>query len=225
MEQTRLIPIRADKARVNQMEKYEITLSDTVFDMDYMDVLLGMLPRASREDVLSVLNLSSYITIDPRGIDAFPGQIVDENLYEERMKKIKAADYPAYCLTGAAGIKAFLAGKDTASFSKQLKELMDKEPGKGKKSRYADRLGAIEMELAVTPDFKPEDMFINSIIITAAANMDGTLYLEDGETSRKIQGVIEKSERLASLKELSAPNSIIKASRLALKSAVDELYN
>ncbi|HEY5596111.1 MAG TPA: DNA-directed RNA polymerase subunit beta', partial [Candidatus Bipolaricaulota bacterium] len=174
----------------------------------------------------TVDNLLYLVTV-VRGAD-FPKQVGDLLLEDERYayERVYRGQFEAH--TGALGIQGVLANYDLNRLSKQLKFEINAEPSEGKRKRLLKRLEIVE-HLRNSGN-RPQDMVLE-VIPVMPPNLRPIVQLEGGKFATTdlndlYRRIINRNNRLKKLKEMGAPEVILRNERRMLQEAVDALiYN
>ncbi len=168
-----------------------------------------------------------FLVTEVRGND-FPGQVGDLLLEDEKYayERIYRGQFEAH--TGAMGIQGVLANIGLPQLSKQLKMGAEDETSEGKRKRLLKRLEVVEHLL--NSHNRPQDIVLE-VIPVMPPNLRPIVQLEGGKFATTdlndlYRRIINRNNRLKKLKEMGAPEVILRNERRMLQEAVDALiYN
>ena len=184
-----------------------------------MGTLLDISPRVLEK----VLYFGAYIVLDPGTTPLEKKQVLTEREYRDYYEKYED-DFRAGM--GAEAIKELLQEIDIEQLANELKDELDRSSGQ-KKVKIIKRLEVVEsfrrsgnrpewMILDVIPVLPPE--------IRPMVPLDGGRYATS-DLNDLYRRVINRNNRLKKLKELYAPEIIIKNEKRMLQEAVDALID
>ena len=185
-----------------------------------MSLLLDIPPKTLEK----VLYFAMYIVIDPKETDLVKGETLDEIRYREYVAKYGKGGFEAKM--GAEAIKELLQKVDIDALAEELNEERLNSSGQ-KKGRIIKRLEVVEsfknsgnkpewMILEVLPVLPPE--------LRPMVPLDGGRYATS-DLNDLYRRVINRNNRLKKLKELGAPDIIVRNEKRMLQEAVDSLID
>ena len=184
---------------------------------------MGLLLDLSPKNIEKVLYFSSYIITDEGDTPLSRKQILSENEYRENWDKF-GGEFTAGM--GAEAIKELLMQIDIEQLSADLKEELETASGQ-KKTKLLRRLEVVE-------DFrksgnKPEWMILDVLPVIPPelrpmVQLDGGRFATS-DLNDLYRRVINRNNRLKKLKQLDAPEIIIKNEKRMLQEAVDALID
>ncbi len=184
---------------------------------------IGLLLDISPRLLEKVLYFASYIVIDPGNTPLSKNQLLSDREYRENYERYEDEFKVGM---GAEAIKELLAELDIEELSQSLKRELDNSSGQ-KKLRIIKRLEVVEafrksgnrpewMILDVIPVIPPE--------IRPMVQLDGGRFASS-DLNDLYRRVINRNNRLRRLKELCAPDIIIRNEKRMLQEAVDALID
>ena len=184
---------------------------------------MGLLLDISARLLEKVLYFAQYIVIDPGNTPLQKYQLLSEREYRENYERYEN-DFRVGM--GAEAVKELLAELDITALSEQLKAELAAASGQ-KKLRIIKRLEVVEafrksgnrpewMILDVLPVIPPE--------IRPMVQLDGGRFASS-DLNDLYRRVINRNNRLFRLKELMAPEIIIRNEKRMLQEAVDALID
>jgi len=216
----------------------EVKAGDTLVDSPF-----GMM-----EEVVSEFKLNAFCTFYPeiqgvRAVDAidnllflvttvrgedFPLEVGDLLLEEEKYayERVYRGQFEAH--TGALGVQGVLANIGLDRLAHKLKTDIRNENSEGKRKRWLKRLEVVE-HLRHSGN-RPQDMVLE-VIPVMPPNLRPIVQLEGGKFATTdlndlYRRIINRNNRLRKLKEMGAPEVILRNERRMLQEAVDALiYN
>ena len=185
-----------------------------------MGLVLDMSPKALEQ----VLYFASFIVLDPGDTPLVKKQVISDREYREAQEMYGAKAFRVGM--GAEAIKELLQEVDLEKESKELKEIIEKSSGQ-KKLRAVKRIEIIEafrksgnkpewMILDVLPVIPPE--------LRPMVQLDGGRFATS-DLNDLYRRVINRNNRLKKLKEINAPDIIIRNEKRMLQEAVDGLID
>jgi DNA-directed RNA polymerase subunit beta' len=185
---------------------------------------IGYLLDMPLKNLERVLYFEQYVVIDAGGTDLESRELLTEEEYREKM-----AEYgPVFTAKmGAEAIKELLMELDLEDLAIELRHAMRTEKSVQKKTKTAKRLKVVEAFLK--SGNKPEWMIMD-IIPVIPPELRPLVPLDGGRFATSdlndlYRRVINRNNRLRKLKELSAPDVIIRNEKRMLQEAVDALFD
>ncbi len=219
--------VEVTKAKVRRERMGHIELAAPVSHIWYfrgvpsrMGLLLDMSPKLMEQ----VLNFASFIVLDPKETPLLKKQVLTPNEHREAVETYGKDSFRVGM--GAEAMKELLQLIDLAEESKQLKKLLEKATGQ-KRVRLIKRLEIVEsfsrsgnkpewMILDVLPVIPPE--------LRPMVPLDGGRYATS-DLNDLYRRVINRNNRLKKLKEINAPDILIRNEKRMLQEAVDSLID
>ena len=219
--------VEVTKAKVRRERMGHIELAAPVSHIWYfrgvpsrMGLVLDMSPKALEQ----VLYFASFIVLDPGDTPLVKKQVISDREYREAQEMYGAKAFRVGM--GAEAIKELLQEVDLEKESKELKEIIEKSSGQ-KKLRAVKRIEIIEafrksgnkpewMILDVLPVIPPE--------LRPMVQLDGGRFATS-DLNDLYRRVINRNNRLKKLKEINAPDIIIRNEKRMLQEAVDGLID
>ena len=219
--------VEVTKAKVRRERMGHIELAAPVSHIWYfrgvpsrMGLVLDMSPKALEQ----VLYFASFIVLDPGDTPLVKKQVISDREYREAQEMYGAKAFRVGM--GAEAIKELLQEVDLEKEAKELKEIIEKSSGQ-KKLRAVKRIEIIEafrksgnkpewMILDVLPVIPPE--------LRPMVQLDGGRFATS-DLNDLYRRVINRNNRLKKLKEINAPDIIIRNEKRMLQEAVDGLID
>lgn len=219
--------VEVTKAKVRRERMGHIELAAPVSHIWYfrgvpsrMGLLLDMSPKVLEQ----VLYFASFIVLDPGDTPLVKKQVLSDREYREAQELYGSKAFRVGM--GAEAIKELLQEVDLEKESKELKEIIEKSSGQ-KKLRAVKRIEIVEsfrksgnkpqwMILDVLPVIPPE--------LRPMVQLDGGRFATS-DLNDLYRRVINRNNRLKKLKEINAPDIIIRNEKRMLQEAVDGLID
>ncbi|NLZ71435.1 MAG: DNA-directed RNA polymerase subunit beta' [Clostridiaceae bacterium] len=185
-----------------------------------MGLLLDLKPR----DIEKVLYFAAYIVLEKGDSEFEEKQIINEQQYREAYLKYGRDGFDARM--GAEAIKILLQKIDLEELATSLREEMRESRGQ-KRIRIIKRLEVIEG--FKKSDNKPEWMILDNLPVLPPelrpmVQLDGGRFATS-DLNDLYRRVINRNNRLKNLKQLGAPNIIVRNEKRMLQEAVDALID
>ena len=187
----------------------------------YMCLLLDLTPKVLEK----VLYFASYIVLDPANSDLHFKQVLTEHEYQEAREKF---GYEFKVGMGAEAIKTLLQDLDLDALAEELKAELAEDGAKGQKgTKIAKRLEIVEAFRESKN--KPEWMILDTIPVMPPdlrpmVQLDGGRFATS-DLNDLYRRIINRNNRLQKLKEIQAPEIIVKNEKRMLQEAVDALID
>ncbi len=187
----------------------------------YMCLLLDLTPKVLEK----VLYFASYIVLDPANSDLHFKQVLTEHEYQEAREKF---GYDFKVGMGAEAIKTLLQDLDLDALAEELKNELAEDGAKGQKgTKIAKRLEIVEAFRESKN--KPEWMILDTIPVMPPdlrpmVQLDGGRFATS-DLNDLYRRIINRNNRLQKLKEIQAPEIIVKNEKRMLQEAVDALID
>ncbi len=218
--------VEVTKSKVRRERMGHIELATPVSHIWYFKGVpssMGLILDLSPRQLERVLYFAAYIVTNPGITELVQNQVLSEHEYNEAYEKY-GTEFEAGM--GAEAIKTLLEKIDLEELSRELKEELETAQGQ-KRARIIKRLEIVEsfrlsgnrpewMILSVVPVIPPE--------IRPMVQLDGGRFATS-DLNDLYRRVINRNNRLKRLKELGAPDIIIRNEKRMLQEAVDALIN
>ncbi len=219
--------VEVTKAKVRRERMGHIELAAPVSHIWYfrgvpsrMGLLLDMSPKYLEQ----VLNFASFVVLDPKDTELVKKQVLSPT--EQREYEAKYGKDGFRSGMGAEAIKELLQCVNLEEESAALKKSLEKATGQ-KRVRFIKRLEIVEsfrrsgnkpewMILDVLPVIPPE--------LRPMVPLDGGRYATS-DLNDLYRRVINRNNRLKKLKEINAPDILIRNEKRMLQEAVDSLID
>ncbi len=220
--------VEVTKSKVRRERMGHIELATPVTHIWYLRgvpsriaILLGVSPKELEQVVYFV----NYIVIDPGNVtELTKKQIITDNEYRNLLEKYSVNDFKVGM--GAEAVKELLMEVDLDKESEQLKQIITSSVGQ-KRIQAVKRLEIVEafrqsgnkpewMVMDVLPVLPPE--------LRPMVQLDGGRYATS-DLNDLYRRVINRNNRLKKLKELGAPDMIVRNEKRMLQEAVDALID
>jgi len=216
------------QAKVRRERMGHIDLATPVAHIWFLKSLpsrIGNLLDVSLKDLEKVLYCESYTVTDPGETSLEKGQILSEEDYQEM---IEAFGYGSFEVgMGGEVIRDLLAELDVVALSDQLRTEMKETQSAAQRRRFAKRLKIVEafrdsgnspehMMLEVIPVLPPD--------LRPLVPLDGGRFATS-DLNDLYRRVINRNNRLQRLKDLNAPEIIIRNEMRMLQESVDALFD
>ena len=219
--------VEVTRAKVRRERMGHIELAAPVSHIWYfrgvpsrMGLLLDMSPKLLEQ----VLNFASFVVLDPMATSLAKKQVLTPNEHREAVETYGAANFKVGM--GAESIKELLMEVDLEKEAEQLRKTLEKATGQ-KRIRAIKRLEIVEsfrrsgnkpewMVLDVLPVIPPE--------LRPMVPLDGGRYATS-DLNDLYRRVINRNNRLKKLKEINAPDILIRNEKRMLQEAVDALID
>jgi len=185
---------------------------------------IGYLLDMPLKNLERVLYFEQYVVIDSGGTDLVPKDLLTEEEYREKIQEYG----PVFTAKmGAEAIKELLAEIDLEELAMELRHAMKVERSVQKKTKTSKRLKVVEAFLKSSNS--PEWMIMDVIPVIPPelrplVPLDGGRFATS-DLNDLYRRVINRNNRLRKLKELRAPDVIIRNEKRMLQEAVDALFD
>ena len=219
--------VEVTKAKVRRERMGHIELAAPVSHIWYFRGVpsrMGLLLDMSPKDLEKVLYFASFIVLDPGDTPLLKKQVLSDKEYREAQEAYGAKAFRVGM--GAEAVKELLQEVDLEKESKELKRIIETSTGQ-KKLRAVKRVEIVEsfyksgnkpewMILDVLPVIPPE--------LRPMVQLDGGRFATS-DLNDLYRRVINRNNRLKKLKEINAPDIIIRNEKRMLQEAVDGLID
>ena len=219
--------VEVTKSKVRRERMGHIELAAPVSHIWYFRGVpsrMGLLLDMSPKDLEKVLYFASFIVLDPGDTPLLKKQVLSDKEYREAQEAYGAKAFRVGM--GAEAVKELLQEVDLEKESKELKRIIETSTGQ-KKLRAVKRIEIVEsfyksgnkpewMILDVLPVIPPE--------LRPMVQLDGGRFATS-DLNDLYRRVINRNNRLKKLKEINAPDIIIRNEKRMLQEAVDGLID
>jgi len=186
---------------------------------------IGNLLDITLKELEKVLYCESYIVVEPGETGLAVGDRLTEDQYQELLDELDDEDFVAGM--GAEAIREILKEIDIPLLARDLRREMIAATSEAKRKKLAKRLKVVEAFR--DSGNKPEWMMLE-IIPVIPPDLRPLVPLDGGRFATSdlndlYRRVINRNNRLKRLKELSAPEIIIRNEKRMLQEAVDALFD
>ncbi len=216
------------QSKVRRERLAHISLATPVAHIWFLKSLpsrIGNMLDAPLKQIERVLYCESYMVTDPGATTLAPGQILNEEEYQEAINEFGWDTFKVGM--GGEVIRDTLADIDLAGLSVELRKEMKTATSEAKRKKLAKRLKTIEafrdsgnlpqwMMLEVVPVIPPD--------LRPLVPLDGGRFATS-DLNDLYRRVINRNNRLKRLQELNAPEIIIRNEKRMLQEAVDALFD
>ncbi len=201
--------------------------SDELFSTTVYNLLISVYPdlpaKPVREEVDSLIYLIASVKMD-----ALPFKAGDQLWEPEKQAYERLFPKQFEAVTGPEGIRRVLEALDLSTLSRQLQEQIDRELTASQRKRLLKRLEVVE-QLRRSGN-RSQDMVL-TVIPVLPPELRPIVHLEGGKFATTdlndlYRRIINRNNRLKKLREMGAPEVILRNDRRMLQEAVDALiYN
>ncbi|MBQ9716045.1 MAG: DNA-directed RNA polymerase subunit beta' [Clostridia bacterium] len=219
--------VEVTKSKVRRTRMGHIELAAPVSHIWYFRGVpsrMGLLLDISPKVLEQVLYFQNFIVLDPGETDLYKKQILSDREYREKQEAFGSKSFRAGM--GAEAIKELLQEVDLEKEAKELKEIIETSSGQ-KKFRAVKRIEIVESFRKSTN--RPEWMILD-VLPVIPPELRPMVPLEGGRFATSdlndlYRRVINRNNRLKRLKEMNAPDLIIRNEKRMLQEAVDALID
>jgi DNA-directed RNA polymerase subunit beta' len=188
---------------------------------------IGALLDFSLKDLERILYNEAYVVTESATDDKDGGLNIGEILSEQKYAELKEAGVDFSAGMGGETVKGLLAQVDLLTLNKELRTTLKVTKTELAKAKLIKRLKVVESMLK-SPN-KPE-WFMMDVIPVLPPDLRPLVPLEAGRFATSdlndlYRRVINRNNRLKRLKELNAPEIIIRNEKRMLQEAVDALFD
>ncbi len=186
---------------------------------------IGLISDIKLRDLEKVLYFESFIVTEPGTTDLSKNQLLSEDELYELQDKYGESSFEA--MIGAEAIKHILSKIDIEADIQHTREELKENTSETKRKVLVKRLTALEA--FKKSDAKPEHMVLE-VLPVIPPDLRPLVPLEGGRFATSdlndlYRRVINRNNRLHRLKELRAPEIIIRNEKRMLQEAVDALFD
>lgn len=220
--------VEVTKSKVRRERMGHIELACPVTHIWYLRGVpsrIAILLDVSPKELEQVVYFVSFIVLDPGNVNELhKKQVISDKEYRELLEKYNPTDFKVGM--GAEAVKDLLMEIDLEAESAQLKDIIENSVGQ-KRLKAVKRLEIVEafrqsgnkpewMVLDVLPVLPPE--------LRPMVQLDGGRFATS-DLNDLYRRVINRNNRLKKLKELGAPDIIVRNEKRMLQEAVDALID
>ena len=220
--------VEVTKSKVRRERMGHIELACPVTHIWYLRGVpsrIAILLDVSPKELEQVVYFVSFIVLDPGNVtELHKKQVISDKEYRELLEKYSPSDFKLGM--GAEAVKELLMEVDLEKESEQLKNIINNSVGQ-KRIKAVKRLEIVEafrqsgnkpewMVLDVLPVLPPE--------LRPMIQLDGGRFATS-DLNDLYRRVINRNNRLKKLKELGAPDIIVRNEKRMLQEAVDALID
>jgi len=216
------------QSKVRRERMGHITLATPVAHIWFLKSLpsrIGTLMDITLKDLEKVLYCEAYIVLDPGNTDLEKKQIVIEEKYHKLREEFGPDSFRA--AMGAEAIQELLKELDLDQLAVTLRKEMKASASEAKRKKLAKRLRVVE---AFRSSGNRPEWMILEVIPVIPPDLRPLVPLDGGRFATSdlndlYRRVINRNNRLKRLKELNAPEIIIRNEKRMLQEAVDALFD
>jgi len=218
------------QAKVRRDRMGHINLASPVAHIWFLKSLpsrIGAVLDIAHKDLERVLYCISFIVLEPGdpAIGLKKSQIIDEEEYENLLDEYGEESFRAGM--GAEAIRELLEQVEMDDLAEKLREELKATASEAKKKKFAKRLRVVEAFR--DSGNRPEWMVLTHLPVLPPdlrplVPLDGGRFATS-DLNDLYRRVINRNNRLKRLKELNAPEIIIKNEKRMLQEAVDALFD
>ncbi len=216
------------QSKVRRERMGHITLATPVAHIWFLKSLpsrIGTLLDITLKDLEKVLYCEAYIVLDPGNTTLEKKQIVIEESYHKLREEFGTDSFRA--AMGAEAIQELLKDLDLDQLAVTLRKEMKASASEAKRKKLAKRLRVVE---AFRSSGNRPEWMILEVIPVIPPDLRPLVPLDGGRFATSdlndlYRRVINRNNRLKRLKELNAPEIIIRNEKRMLQEAVDALFD
>ncbi|MFT5430957.1 MAG: DNA-directed RNA polymerase subunit beta' [Myxococcota bacterium] len=216
------------QSKVRRERMAHIALATPVAHIWFLKSLpsrIGNLLDISLKDLERVLYCVAYIVLDPGPAPIERGEIISEDRYEELLDEFGDGMFEVGM--GAEAIRIILETMDIEGLSVELRQAMKDATSEAKRKKIAKRLKVAD---ALRESGNDPAWMVLTTVPVLPPDLRPLVPLEGGRFATSdlndlYRRVINRNNRLKRLKELSAPEIIIRNEKRMLQEAVDALFD
>lgn len=215
------------KSKVRRDRMGHIELTSPVAHIWFLKSLpsrIAVLMDMTLKDMERVLYCECYIVLDPLGTSLKKWQLLSEDAYQEALDKYG----PHFKVsTGGEAVRDILKSLDLEYISTKLRKELKEKPSDNQFKKIIKRLKVVETFL--NSKNRPEWMMLE-VLPVIPPDLRPLVPLDGGRFATSdlndlYRRVINRNNRLKKLKELNAPDVIIRNEKRMLQEAVDALLD
>ena len=220
------VEVIASKVRRERMGHIELAAPVAhIWFLKTLPSKIGTLLDMTMADLEKVLYFDSYVVLDPGSTNLSRMQVISEDQYLQILERF--GDEALKVGMGAEAIRGLLEELDLPALKVKLREESQETKSQTKKKKLTKRLKIVEAFLE--SNNKPEWMILE-VIPVIPPDLRPLVPLDGGRFATSdlndlYRRVINRNNRLKRLKELGAPDIIIRNEKRMLQEAVDALFD
>ena len=220
------VEVIASKVRRERMGHIELAAPVAhIWFLKTLPSKIGTLLDMTMADLEKVLYFDSYVVLDPGSTNLSRMQVISEDQYLQILERF--GDEALTVGMGAEAIRGLLEELDLPALKVKLREESQETKSQTKKKKLTKRLKIVEAFLE--SNNKPEWMILE-VIPVIPPDLRPLVPLDGGRFATSdlndlYRRVINRNNRLKRLKELGAPDIIIRNEKRMLQEAVDALFD
>ncbi len=220
------VEVIASKVRRERMGHIELAAPVAhIWFLKTLPSKIGILLDMSMADLEKVLYFDSYVVLDPGSTNLSKMQVISEDQYLQCMERY--GEEALKVGMGAEAVRSLLEELDLATLKNVLREDSQITNSQTKKKKLTKRLKIVESFLE--SNNRPEWMILE-VIPVIPPDLRPLVPLDGGRFATSdlndlYRRVINRNNRLKRLKELGAPDIIIRNEKRMLQEAVDALFD
>ncbi len=221
------VEVIASKVRRERMGHIELAAPVAhIWFLKTLPSKIGTLLDMTMADLEKVLYFDSYIVLDPGQTNLQKQQVISEEQYFQILDHYGTDDVLTVGM-GAEAVRSLLEELDLEKLRDELREEGETTKSQTKKKKITKRLKIVEAFLE--SNNKPEWMILEVIPVIPPelrplVPLDGGRFATS-DLNDLYRRVINRNNRLKRLKELGAPEIIIRNEKRMLQEAVDALFD
>ncbi len=220
------VEVIASKVRRERMGHIELAAPVAhIWFLKTLPSKIGMLLDMTMNDLEKVLYFDSFIVLDPGSTNLEKMQVISEDYYYQIIERF--GEEALRVGMGAEAVRELLEEINLETLRSELREESQTTKSQTKKKKLTKRLKVVEAFME--SDNKPEWM-IMEVIPVIPPDLRPLVPLDGGRFATSdlndlYRRVINRNNRLKRLKELGAPDIIIRNEKRMLQEAVDALFD
>lgn len=220
------VEVIASKVRRERMGHIELAAPVAhIWFLKTLPSKIGMLLDMTMNDLEKVLYFDSFVVLDPGSTNLSKLQVISEDHYYQLIERF--GEDALRVGMGAEAVQELLRELDLEKLRSELREESHTTKSQTKKKKLTKRLKVVESFLE--SENKPEWMILE-VIPVIPPDLRPLVPLDGGRFATSdlndlYRRVINRNNRLKRLKELGAPDIIIRNEKRMLQEAVDALFD
>ena len=220
------VEVIASKVRRERMGHIELAAPVAhIWFLKTLPSKIGMLLDMTMNDLEKVLYFDSFIVLDPGSTNLAKMQVISEDHYYQIIERV--GEDALRVSMGAEAIRELLEEINLEELRTELRDESQTTKSQTKKKKLTKRLKVVEA--FIESDNKPEWMVLE-VIPVIPPDLRPLVPLDGGRFATSdlndlYRRVINRNNRLKRLKELGAPDIIIRNEKRMLQEAVDALFD
>ncbi len=220
------VEVIASKVRRERMGHIELAAPVAhIWFLKTLPSKIGMLLDMTMNDLEKVLYFDSFIVLEPGSTNLEKLQVISEDYYYQIIERF--GEDALKVGMGAEAVRELLEEIDLETLRTELREETQTTKSQTKKKKLTKRLKVVES--FIESNNKPEWMILE-VIPVIPPDLRPLVPLDGGRFATSdlndlYRRVINRNNRLKRLKELGAPDIIIRNEKRMLQEAVDALFD